>query len=553
MQHKPFAKPKSIFVLLGLLFGFLFTGCEKKNTIDLLVLYAKIYSMDEKNTIYEAMAIKDGKIVSLGKAEALQLKYEALQTYNAQGNVILPGLIDAHSHFLGYAKGLQELNLFGTKSPLEIVQRTKLHAKERSEGWIIGRGWDQNDWEEKKFPDKFLLDSIFPDRPVFLARVDGHAALVNSKALELAGINKGFVVSGGQIMTLPNGQASGILIDNAVDLVSTKIPVPKEEQWKRWIQRAQQNCFQSGLTTVCDAGLYLSELKTLQRAEQNGDLKIGVYVMLKPEVKKMDSVIASGPFLSDRLRVCSYKFYADGALGSRGAFMKKEYEDHHGNVGLQLTTFDSLKYFAQKLSATNFQMNTHCIGDSANAQLLHLYAEVLKPGNDLRWRIEHAQVVSAVDMPLFKQYNIIPSVQPVHATSDMYWAEKRLGKLRILDAYAYKSLMEQNGWLAGGSDFPVEAIHPFLGIYAAVARRDTSGYPYNGFNLDQALTMEQALRAFTNWAAKACRMEKEKGSLEEGKQADFIVIDRDPFYVPLGKIPHTKVLRTFVKGSKVAN
>jgi predicted amidohydrolase YtcJ len=528
-------------------------SCEKKNSIDLLVMNAKIYSMDEKNSIFESMAIKDGKIVAMGKSEELKVKFDAIQTYNAQGNVILPGLIDAHAHFLGYAKGLQEINLFGTTSPLEIVQRTKMHSAERTGGWLIGRGWDQNDWEEKKFPDKFLLDSIFPDRPVMLTRVDGHAALLNSKGLQLAGINKVLPVNGGQILALPNGEPSGILIDNAVDLVLNKIPPPKDDQWKRWIQRAQQNCFRTGLTTVCDAGLTLSELKTLHKAEQSGDLKIGVYVMLKPEVKKMDSVLASGPFLSDRLVVCSYKFYADGALGSRGALLKEEYSDQHGHVGLQLTAFDSLIYFANKLASSGFQMNTHCIGDSANARLLHVYSQVLKPNNDLRWRIEHAQVVSAVDMPLFQQYKIIPSVQPVHATSDMYWAEKRLGKQRIHDAYAYKSLMEQNGWLAGGSDFPVESINPFHGIYAAVARRDTTGFPAQGFFIEQALTMEQALRAFTTWAAKSCRMEKTKGSLEEGKQADFIVIDRDPFYVPLGKIPNTKVLRTFVKGSKVAN
>lgn len=552
MQHRLFdTKYYASFICVSLFF-LLFIACEKKNTIDLLVVNAKIYTMDEKNSTFDAMAIKDGKIVELGKAEVLSVKFEATQTYDAKGNVILPGLIDAHSHFLGYAKGLQELNLFGTQSPEELAQRTKLHGKGRNEGWIIGRGWDQNDWEVKKFPDKFLLDSLFPDRPVFLTRVDGHAALVNSKALAMAGINKTTRVSGGQILTLPNGEPSGILIDNAVDLLNSIIPQPKEEQWKRWIQRAQQNCFQVGLTTVCDAGLTLQELKTLHRAEQNGDLKIGVYVMLKPEAKKIDSVLSSGPFLSDRLMVCSYKFYADGALGSRGALMKKEYEDQHGNVGLQLTATDSLRFFASKLAQSGFQMNTHCIGDSANSLILNLYAGLLQPGNDLRWRIEHAQVVSANDLPLFKSHGIIPSVQPVHATSDMYWAEKRLGKKRIHDAYAYQSLLSQNGWLAGGSDFPVESINPFHGIYAAVARRDTTGFPPDGFNVNEALTMEEALRAFTIWAAKACRMEKQKGSLEKGKYADFIVIDIDPFYAPVGKIPNTKVLRTFVKGSKVA-
>jgi hypothetical protein len=357
-------------------------------------------------------------------------------------------------------------------------------------------------------------------------RIDGHAALVNGKALALAGITSATRVIGGEVF-LKNGEPTGLLIDNAVDLVKSRIPEPGIPQLEEALDQAQKNCFAVGLTSITDAGLDVKTILLIDSLQKAGKLKMRINAMASYTPGNFDYYKKAGKYKSDRLQVRSFKLYADGALGSRGACLIHDYSDLPGHKGFLLTTIDSLKDAARRVSEIGFQLNTHCIGDSANHVLLQIYSDVLEIKNDKRWRIEHAQVLAPDDFKIFGDYSIIPSVQPTHATSDMYWAGDRLGSDRIKYAYAYKQLLEQNGMIAGGSDFPVEDINPLYGFYAAVARKDKQQYPEGGFNPENAITREQALRAMTIWAAYAAFEEGEKGSLEKGKMADFVVLDRD--------------------------
>jgi predicted amidohydrolase YtcJ len=534
-----------LFCLLALI------ACNKKEQADLIITHARIYSCDSAFSIYEAMAIRDGKILALGTNAEIKSRYKTKTEKDALGQVMIPGLIDAHSHFLGYGKSLYELNLTGTHSFDEVLERLTEYAKSHPEGWICGRGWDQNDWADKNYPDRSKLDELFPERPVFIKRVDGHAALANGKALALAGINKAFTLTGGEIVSRTNQDSpSGILIDNAVELVDKVIPPPSKDKFLNYIRLAQKNCINKGLTAVCDAGLDTRSIQALLNAEKDGLLKIGIYAMHEAKASNIDSILQAGIYKSAQLNIRSLKVYADGALGSRGACMKKEYHDRKGHYGFLLKSPDSLEWFAAKIAGTEFQMNTHCIGDSANKFILDLAAKYLKNKKDHRWRIEHAQVIDPADMPLFRKTGVVPSMQPVHATSDMYWAEKRLGKTRMKGAYACKDMLKNFGWLPAGSDFPVESIDPMHGIHAAVTRRDTLGRPGERFMPEQTFSRKEALLAFTLWAAKGCFWEKERGSLEAGKRADFLFLNQDLMNCPENEIFKTKVLETYIAGEK---
>ncbi len=525
-------------------------ACSSKKQIDLLVYNAQIYTVDSLFNQAEAMAIKDGKIVAIGNKADLRKEFDAIDSLDAQAKSIYPGFIDGHAHFLAYGQGLQTVDLVGTQSWAEIVEKVKNFAAQNPEGWILGRGWDQNDWADKRFPTNDELNDLFPDRPVLLNRVDGHAAIANQKALELAGIKSGQTLTGGEI-GVNNGKLSGLLIDNAVDLVASKIPEPSKEQLNKALLAAQENCFAAGLTTVVDCGLDHPMVKVIDELQQQNELKMRLFVMLSDKKANYDYLFKNGAFKTERLNVSSFKVYADGALGSRGACLLKHYSDQPGYSGFLLSKKEHFEQVAKNIADKGFQMCTHAIGDSANREILNIYAKVLKGKNDRRWRIEHAQVLDPADFKLFGTYNVVPSVQPTHATSDMYWAGDRLGAERLKGAYAYQTLLQQNGWLVLGTDFPVENIDPMLTFYAATIRKDSKGWPEKGFQIENALTREQALRGMTIWAAKGNFEEKEKGSLEVGKFADFIILDQDIIKVAPADLLKTKVLSTYVNGEKV--
>ena len=527
-----------------------FFSCTNKEKTDLLIFNATIYTVDSSFSTAEAMVVKDGKIVATGKTADLEKKYDPKEKLDAGGKFIYPGFIDAHAHFTGYGLNLQTVNVMGTRSWDEVIEKVKIFAAANPEGWITGRGWDQNDWATKDFPTNLKLNELFPDRPVLLRRVDGHAAIANQQALDLAGIKAGDTLTGGEIEEM-EGTLTGLLIDNAVGLVAAKIPDASDEKFKNALQAAEKNCFAVGLTTIDDCGLSFRSVDKIRKLQTNGDLKMRLYVMLSDAKENYNYLEKSGPIKTDRLNVRSIKVYADGALGSRGACMLQPYNDKPNWSGFLLSTpahFDSI---ANYISQKGWQMCTHAIGDSGNRTILTIYAKYLKGKNDLRWRIEHAQVVNENDFNLFGANSIIPSVQPTHATSDMYWAGDRVGSEREKGAYAYKKLLQQNGWIPLGTDFPVEDISTFKTFYAAVVRKDSKGWPANGYQMENSLNREEALRGMTIWAATSNFEEKEKGSLEKGKFADFIILDADIMKEAPEKLLGIKVIKTFLGGEKV--
>jgi predicted amidohydrolase YtcJ len=526
-----------------------FSSCKKSPEADVVYLNGVVYTVDDSFSVAEAFAVKDGKIMAIGSSAEMK-EFSAKEVVDLQGKFVYPGFYDAHCHFYGYGVDLAKTWLIGTTSFESILDTLTKYKDRRFMGWVFGRGWDQNDWTVKSFPDRSKLDVLFPDVPVFLMRIDGHAALVNAKALELAGITADTKIAGGEII-LKDGVPTGLLIDNAVDLVKSKIEEPGVKDLETALVNAQQNCFKVGLTTVVDAGLDVKTILLIDSLQKAGKLKMKMNAMVSYNPANVAYYRKHGSYASDRLRVNSFKLYADGALGSRGACLRDHYADMPGHRGFLLASVDSLIDAAATAYAMNFQLNTHCIGDSANHLLLQIYSNVLKGKNDKRWRIEHAQVMPPEDFNLFADYSIIPSVQPTHATSDMYWAGDRLGPERLKYAYAYKQLLEQNGLLANGSDFPVEDINPLFGFYAAVVRKDQKNFPDGGFNADQALTREQALKAMTIWAAYASFEEKEKGSLEKGKWADFVVLNEDLMKTEESKLYALKIWRTIVSGEVV--
>lgn len=527
----------------------LLMACGKTNKVDLIVKGAKIYTIDSLMNTATIMVINQGKIVAVGGDELLA-KYQSDSILQADGKFIYPGLIDAHSHFYGLGAYMQTVDLTNTKSWDEVLIRCKEFVAKSNPQFLTGRGWDQNDWALKNFPTNEELNKLFPDIPVLLKRVDGHAAIANNKALELAQININTKIDGGELIKNGN-KLTGVLIDNAVDLVQEKLPKPDRASITKSLLMAQEVCIDLGLTSVCDAGLDTEIIEVIDSLQKSKQLFIRIYAMISANDKQVDEWLNRKPVKTDLLNVSSFKMYADGALGSRGACLLQPYHDQHQHHGLILTPLSKMEAYVKRISKSPYQLNTHCIGDSANRFVMQLYGKYLGENNNRRWRIEHAQVVHQNDFNLFGKYNIVPSVQPTHATSDMYWAEDRLGKERIKGAYALKTLLKQNGWLPLGTDFPVELPQPFYTYYAAVERKDAQQFPETGFQMQDALTREEALRGMTIWAAKSAFEENIKGSLEAGKLADFIIMDLDLLQADMRTIRDTKPSAVYVGGNKV--
>jgi hypothetical protein len=527
------------------------SGCNMKEKADLILINGLIYTVDSTSSVKQAFAVADGLFLAIGSNEEILGAYASDLVIDAGGKPLFPGFIDGHCHFYGYGLNQhQAVNLKGTRSFDEILQLLRNYHETHPYIWIIGRGWDQNDWDVKEFPDNTLLDQLFPQNPVILTRVDGHAVLANSEALRRAGIDAKTRVVGGEVRLI-NGKLSGMLLDNAADLMKGVIPEPEDLLKESALVQAQHDCFKVGLTSVVDAGLDYETILLIDSLQQAGKLKMRINAMLSPTEKNINEFVEKGAFQKERLTVNSIKLYADGALGSRGALLIEPYSDDPGNKGLLMANAGYFQEILTKAYEKGFQVNTHCIGDAANRIMLNLYGEVLKGPNDRRWRIEHAQVVHPDDFQLFAAFSIIPSIQGTHCTSDMPWAETRLGPDRVKDAYAYKKLLLQNGWLVNGTDFPIEEINPMLTFYASVARMNAEGGPDGGYQMENALNREETLRSMTIWAAKGSFEEDVKGSIEPGKVADFVILDKDIMTVNTPEIPGVKVLKTYLGGELV--
>lgn len=539
-------KLKTNLIFLSII-GF-FLSCTTNKQIDLIVYNAKVYTVDSAFTTVEAFAVNNGVIVELGDSQDLLNKYDAKEKIDVNGKFIYPGFYDAHAHFFMLAEAMDEVNLVGSKSFDEVLERLKNYAAENPDKkWIVGNGWDQNLWPEQKFPNKDSLDKYFPEIPIYLTRVDYHAALVNSKALSKAQLDSSYFVEGGVISVNEQGIPDGILIDNAMQLVKNHIPKEQNSALLKILRRAQDSLLAVGLTSIVDAGLTKDQIESLKIFYNEDSLAIRDYAMVAATNESIKEYLRAGTFESDRLTVRSFKLMADGALGSRGACLLHPYHDAPTS-GFLLQSPDEFDKIIKRLANSNFQVNTHAIGDSANRIILDTYGKYLKDGKKRRWRIEHAQIIAPNDFDKFKEFQIIPSVQPTHATSDMYWAEERIGPERMKGAYAYNKLLKEYGMLALGSDFPVEHYNPLYGFHAAVARVDKEGFPKGGFQMENAISREQALRGMTIWAAYSCFQDKKRGSIEKGKDADFVILDDDIMKAPNEKLRNIKTLRTVIAG-----
>ena len=531
---------KQILILIVL-----FTSLQScKKSVDFIAFNGNIYTVNSDFNTASAFAVKDGKFVDIGNEEILS-KYNTNQKIDLDGSTVLPGLIDAHCHFYGLGLNQSMIDLTGTNSFNEILEK----ISNKDNNIIRGRGWDQNDWKIKEFPNKEKLDLIYPNTPVILERIDGHAYLVNQKALDIAGIDINTKSTNGTLLS-KKGKLTGVLIDGPMSLIDISFGEISLDDKIKALVSAQEICFKNGLTTVDDAGLSKDIIMLIDSLQKKELLKMRVYAMISNSENDVNYFIENGPIKTNSLNVRSVKVYGDGALGSRGATLKKPYSDDKHNYGKLVTSYKDIKDLANKLAEANFQMNTHAIGDSTINLLIDTYSKVLETKTDPRWRIEHSQIIDVNDI---KGYNnkILPSVQPTHATSDMYWAEERVGSKRIKGAYAYKALLEKSKVIGLGTDFPVEKVNPFHTFYASVSRKDLNDYPEKGFEFENALSREETLKGMTIWAAYLNFEEKEKGSIEKGKFADFIIIDRDIMKVEINKTPETKVLKTYLSGELV--
>lgn len=521
----------------------------------------KGYTLNDSGELvqFSQIVFEKDKIIGLdvekySNNEALRDK-KSITFIDGNNQTLLPGLIDAHGHLLGLGENLTQVDLRSATSEQNAVELIKTFVGSReNDGWIIGRGWNQVNWPGKQFPSKQSLDEAFPDIPIMLTRVDGHASWVNSKALELAGINSVTVdPSGGEIKKLDTGEPSGVLIDNAMYLVEQVLPPVDNNITSNRLRTAQQHLLSLGITSMHDAGISRSVRDLYIEKAENQELMIRVYAMLAATDPSIKDMLSFGHYADENgfLSIRSVKAYGDGALGSRGAALLAPYSDDPDNTGLLVTPQNELDSLFDLVIGSDFQLNFHAIGDRANRLALQNFAMAFKeyPDNAKRHRIEHAQVVAPADIPLFKQFDIIPSMQPTHATSDKNMAQDRLGIARLRGAYAWQTFLKQGSRVAFGSDFPVELANPFHGLHAAVTRQDGNNQPEGGWLAEEKVSLEQALAGFTRDAAYAGFQDHMIGTLTPGKKADFILVDRDIFTIEHKNIRDTQVLETWVNGT----
>ena len=541
-------------VLLALL-SFAAAGCGfRSQPADVVLHNGVILTLDAQGTEAQAVAVQDGRVIEVGAERAILNKYAAEREVDLKGAVLVPGLMDAHAHFVGFAKSLANADLVGTESVDAVLDRTRDHAQRFPEGWVVGRGWDQNDWAVTDFPDrKDALDGAFPDRPVMLERVDGHAVWVNATALELAGFTPETEIFGGELMRNGEGELTGVLLDRAADSLQALVPEPDSTRMAALLIEAGRQVVAVGLTHITDAGLGPEDVAAVEAVQASGEMPVRLSVMVSDSPDALDHFLPQGPRIDSTgmLDVRAVKFYMDGALGSRGAALLEPYSDRPESSGLFLQDEADFRAKVERTKAAGFQVATHCIGDAAVRRVLQHYGEMLGGVNDLRWRIEHAQVVHRDDVSAFADFTVIPSIQPTHATSDMYWAGQRLGRNRVRRAYIYSTLQNQLGWLPLGTDFPVEGIAPLRTFYAAVVRKDVEGWPEEGWQREEALSRESALRGMTGWAALASFRENDLGQVAPGYRADFTVLDRNLLTAPEESLLETQVLQTWIGGEQV--
>ena len=533
-------------------FFFSFFSCNNKIEVDLISHNGIIYTLDDNNNVFEASAIKNGKILALGKSNQILNKYKSKNKIDLQGKTVYPGFIDAHCHFLHHGLQSSMVDLSSANSFEEIIEILKASVNKIEGNWLIGYGWDQNQWEDKIWPNNKLLNKNFKEINVVLNRIDGHAIMVNETAIKNSKVPLDTTVNGGYIEKI-NGKVTGLFMDNAKSLILNKIPEANEKTKKTALLKAQKDCISLGLTTVDIAGLNKNDVELIDNLQRTGELKIKVYAMLLDNEENFNYFIDSigKPLKTAKLNVRSFKFFADGSLGSRGACLLSPYSDQKSTFGMLLQQRDLYEEKLKKLKEFGFQACTHAIGDSTNRTVLKSYSKILNSSNDLRWRLEHVQCISPDDIHLLKKFNIIPSVQPTHATSDFSWALLRLGKSRLLNCYRYQTLFEENRIIALGTDFPVEEINPIHTFYAAVFRKNKEGLPLSGFQKNEALNRLEALKGMTIWAALANFEENEKGSLEINKSADMVVLDKDILDENQLEILNTKVQYTIIDGEIV--
>ena len=532
-------------------------SCSNSKTADLVIIGGKVATVDDDFSITEAVAVQDGTIIFVGSNEDVKKYIDGkTKVIELNGELVLPGLIDSHGHLTGYGKSLEHIDLVGTKSYQEVVDLVKEKVKTVQPGeWIQGRGWDQNDWDYKEFPQHQALSDITPNNPVLLSRIDGHAILVNHKVMELAGVNESTPdPNGGKIIRDSNGLLSGIFVDNAEKLITDYIPKYSAEKVRSIIRNSTNRCVEFGLTGMHDAGIPISRIDDYKYLIDNNKMPIRINAMLSDTVVsdmsdflqkyKIDS------YGNDFLRVKSVKLYADGALGSRGAALLEPYSDDPKNSGLIVTDNFHMLEICKTALENDFQVCTHAIGDKAIRTMLDIYEEVLQenPNADHRFRIEHSQIVNLADISRYADLGVIPAMQPQHAVSDMPWTEDRLGPDRVKGAYAFRSFLDEGIIIPCGSDFPIEVPNPLIGIHNAVTRQDESGNPKGGWLPEQRMAIEEAIKGYTIWAAYSAFQENILGSIEVGKYADFTIFDKDILTIEPMEILSTKTIYTIVGG-----